>query len=76
MTDAELLQTLSVVSMWTDEKHEALLELTRRKVSFKLIADAMHVGMPTHCEHGRSIWSTCIACEEIEDQERSLQDDA
>lgn len=75
-TDAELLDTLREERPWDEPKEEAFFELLRRKVSMKAVADAALAGMPTTCEHGRDLWDTCLACEELEEANESLEDNA
>jgi len=75
-TDAELLDLLRAVGPFDDGKSEAFFELLRRKVNVNIVAAAAQDGIPTECEHGRDIWDTCLACEELEEANESLEDDA
>ena len=75
-TDAELLDLLREVGPFDDLKLEAFFELLRRKIDTKTVAMAAHYGIPTECEHGRDIWDTCLACEELEEANATLEDDA
>ncbi len=75
-TDAELLDVLREVGSFDESKSEALFELLRRGVSAKVVTDAAQDGLPTECEHGRDLWDTCLACEELEEANESLEDNA
>jgi len=75
-TDAELLQLLREVRPFDDDKADAFFELLSRKVDARVVAAAAQAGLPTECEHGRNIWDTCLACEEIEEANESLEDNA
>lgn len=75
-TDAELLDLLREVGPFDDDKSEAFFELLRRNVSTKIVAAAAQDGLPTECEHGRDLWDTCLACEELEEANATLEDNA
>lgn len=67
-------EQLAIAERWERERDE-LEHLVKQlqtamqnkdEVLWKSLQDNVDKKRPTHCEHERSIWSTCCACNEIE----------
>ena len=74
-------EQLIVAEKWdVERKQRAKLidQLENETITTKEFYDKMMEITPDECEHGRSIWSNCIACNEIESiirPESLLEDD-
>jgi hypothetical protein len=74
-------EQLVIAEKWEDERkqREALIEQVEAgTITIREFFDKSEAITPYHCEHDRSIWSTCIACDEIESiirPESLLEDD-
>lgn len=62
-------EQLVIAEKWNIERKqraELIDQLENETISTKEFYDKMIDLTPEHCEHERSIWSTCLACDEIE----------
>lgn len=62
-------EQLIIAEGWEKEREErdkVISQFEKGEITTNELADALIRLAPSHCEHGRSIWSTCIECEEIE----------
>jgi hypothetical protein len=63
-----------IAEKWEKERDERAVvydqlsdaETLKDNDRFHKVLDQLTAGTPSHCEHERSIWSHCYACEEIE----------